>query len=107
MLQKFLIKIFGINYVTSFYGTIFVLSAVGTYLTSKPEVIAFLPDFVEHWINIVCGCATALTGILTFLNTKDKQVTKTNGSALRQDDGSLKSKEQLEDSDTVKSRNQL
>lgn len=106
LFQQWLIKLFGVNYKTSFYGTVFVLSGLGTYLTSRPEIMSGLPKWLSDWIFGICGLATTVAGILTFINTKDKAVSGTNGSAKRLEDGKLQTKTELTDN-TLQEKNQL
>lgn len=95
-LQILLIKWFGMNYKTTLYGSLLTLSLICTTISAQPRLVAFLPQVAQDWVLGLCALVTAIFGVLTFKNTKDKDATGTNGATKRYVDGELRSKWEIE-----------
>lgn len=70
--HDFMVKYIGVNWRTTMAGLVAVVS---TFILSTPEALHFLPDTIEHWLELGAKIAVVIAGGSFAILAKDKSVT--------------------------------
>jgi cytosine/uracil/thiamine/allantoin permease len=70
--HDFMVKVVGVNWRTTISGLV---AVIATFVLSTPEAIDFLPDTVEHWLELCAKIAVVVAGGSFAILAKDKSVT--------------------------------